>query len=433
MGVFTARPDWSHAGESAWSRIGKFQWLNRLATLELFAALGIARQNISADGFDLRHAQAFDLSKLSATLQVPRRDVEIAFCSPRRKEPIVSACYRVLQYCPTCIQRAYHATFFQMRFIQQCPVHQERLKRACPVCNRAIPYRLNRGLVQHPYSCDACGHALYLQDESRRARAMQNGYTSAEVELFGQWQRYIGVVSELGVTALPERARDEAGNFTRQQSMHVLNNFARRLRFLREIQRHYKQPPPLPAFDDARQATLLNNLPLETPPASDHFPRRFVKRWPHLPMDYDWYSHHYGESLKRRLRLQGCDEPLAWHIQSVTGSLIVRPPCSPESVALTAWRFTWEGLHQPRTRRRRFPLLGLLEWWAFAPDRPAALPIPIWQIALRKRFKRDLERSYLHWLEIAKWMQSRNIYLVNRRMLSPGMLWIDPDHPRGKS
>ena len=258
MGVFTARPDWSHAGESAWSRIGKFQWLNRLATLELFAALGIARRDISADGFDLRHAQAFDISKLSATLQVSRRDVEHAFCSPRRKEPIVGACYRVLQYCPICIQRAFHATFFQMRFIVQCPLHQERLKRACPVCNRPIPYRLNRGLVQQPYACDCCGHVLYRRDESRRARVMQNDYTPAELNMFTHWQRYIGVVSEMGVAAPPARARDEAGNYSRRQSAQALNDFARRLRFLREIQRLYNQPPPLPAYDDVGHATLLN-------------------------------------------------------------------------------------------------------------------------------------------------------------------------------
>lgn len=76
------------------------------------------------------------------------------------------------------------------------------------------------------------------------------------------------------------------------------------------------------------------------------------------------------------------------------------------------------------------PLLGLLEWWAFAPLRPPAIPIYLWRIVLRRWFKRDLQRLFEYWTELAAWMQSPHVFLVNRQFLSPGILWLDPENPK---
>jgi hypothetical protein len=96
------------------------------------------------------------------------------------------------------------------------------------------------------------------------------------------------------------------------------------------------------------------------------------------------------------------------------------------------WRLAWEGKLQPRAERHRdgLPLLGLLEWWAFAPLRPRQVPPSVWSMALLHRFALDLQRSYAHWLAIAQWMQPRRVYLVHRQISPPAMLWLDPDHPR---
>lgn len=432
FGVYTTRPDWSHAGESAWSRISKFQWLNRLATLELFAALGIANRELNTDGIDLRHAQAFDLVKMSSTLQQPRNELKQSFCGARRNDPVLGGCVRVLRICPSCIRQAYHATIFQFRFISRCPLHQDLLLRACPVCHQPIAYRLNSALVQNPYACDRCNHAFYGRDSSRRARVMQHSFTPKEADLFAQWRRYIGITLELNVTPAPEKARDSRGTYLPIHPLRLAANLTSRFKFLREIQFYFGRPPPLAPFDAAHHAALLNDFSSQVITAPTNYPQRYAKRWPHLPADYDWYSRQYGELLKRRLIRQNRFEAAIWRKKRSSGTLVVPKSCSPEVVALTAWRFAWEGLHQPRTRRHRFPMLGLLEWFAFAPDRPAAVPMHVWQILLRRSFKRDLERSYLHWLAIAQWMHAQNIYLINRRIWSPGMLWIDPDNLLGE-
>ena len=68
--VFTTRTDWTRPGESAWSRVAKFQWLNRLTWTQLYEALGTCTAVLSSEGVDLRCGQHFDMARLAAALRL---------------------------------------------------------------------------------------------------------------------------------------------------------------------------------------------------------------------------------------------------------------------------------------------------------------------------------------------------------------------------
>lgn len=430
-GVYTTRPEWTFAAESAWSRAAKFQWLNQLGTQELAIALGAHAQAPGSDGIDLRCSQSFDVGAMAQTLQVSRTSIVQSFCVQWRSDTLFDYCSRTLRFCPSCIRRAYHATFFQFRFVHRCPLHREALVRICPNCHSRIPYRLDRFLTKQPYACAICNRPLHGLRRVHHVRAIQTAMASDESELFGNWQRYLGVAVELHLGARRERPRNPGGHFVRFHDDAWTKSFISSFAFLRDLQDTYRQPPPLPTYVEAKSRELrLSNLAMGIEEQPRHSAQPFGQRWPHLPGDYAWYAQTYYNALRRFRRKISPIDARYWRAKRRSRTCVLAAHHCPVAVALAGWRLAWEGAARSLTSRRSLPLIGLLEWWAFAPLRPPATPIHVWHIVLRGWFKRDLQRLFDDWIDLAKWMQSRHVFLVNRQFLSPGMLWLDPDNPQ---
>ncbi len=67
---FCTRPRWSCDGESAWSILNKFQWLNRLPLNALLAPLGRADLIDAEPNLDLRFASMIDVKTTSTNLGI---------------------------------------------------------------------------------------------------------------------------------------------------------------------------------------------------------------------------------------------------------------------------------------------------------------------------------------------------------------------------
>ena len=429
-GVYTARPDWTFAAESAWSRIAKFQWLNRLGSQELAFALGAHAQVPGSEGIDLRCGQGFDAAKMAATLQVSHSRIMQSFCVARRSDTLIDFCSRTLRFCPSCIRRAYHATFFQLRFVRRCPLHREPLIRVCPHCHATIPYRLDRFLVQRPYACGSCDQALHAVRRAQHARAVQSDLSPTDNELLDGWQRYFAVAVTLHLGARIERARSPRGLFVAVHADASAESINRRFAFLRDLQETYRQAPPLPTdMETLDIASLPCDLAIDTKEDARSYGRHFASRWPHLPEDYAWYARTYFNTLRRFRRRISPIDPHCWRTKRRSRTRLLDEHHDPDAIALTGWQLSWEGTARTAVPRRRMPLLGLLEWWAFAPIRPSAITLPVWRIALRRWFKRDLQRLFEYWVDFARWMKKQHVFLVNRQFLSPGILWLNLDCP----
>jgi hypothetical protein len=380
---YTSRPDWTHAAESAWSRIAKFQWLNRLSALELHAALGARALVPDVDGVDLRCAQGFDLDVMARTLNIVPVSVTQSFCVQERSEFLLDMGIKVLRFCPLCIRRAYHATFFQFRFVRRCPLHQVALLRGCPHCRRPIVYRLDRELLQRPYACAGCLQGLFAQHPSRRARALQSSIPAEEIASLERWRRYIGVALELngGGTRLGVHSARRWRLPGQPQNPAMI--LMRRFGFLRDLQNAYAEPPPLPAYDVIKHPSVLAAMTPRGDWQSNRLPHPFKERWPHLPEDYGWYARVYRNVLNRHMRtLRAMGSPPSRKLR-FSPTLRVVDRYRPELVAFMGWRLAWEGKMRPYPAKQRdsLPLLGLLEWWAFAPLRSSQVPPAVWRSA----------------------------------------------------
>lgn len=367
---------------------------------------------------------------MADTLQVSRSCIMQSFCVPWRNDTLIDFCSRTLRFCPSCIRRAYHATFFQFRFVRYGPVHREKLVRVCPHCYATIPYRLDRFLVRRPYACANCDRALHGVGRAQHARAVQSDLSPMENELLGSWQRYLDVAVTLHLGARLERPRSPRGLFVPIHADASAQSIMSRFAFLRDLQDTYRQVPPLPTGLATQPLALLpSDLAIDEKEGARGNVRHFASRWPQLPDDYAWYARTYFNTLRRFRRSITPIDGHCWRTKPRSRTQLIGEHHDPDAIALAGWQLSWEGRSRTSVPRRRMPLLGLLEWWAFAPLRPPAVPITLWRIVLRRWFKRDLHRLFEYWADLARWMKRQHVFLVNRQFLSPGILWIDPDHP----
>ena len=429
--VYTARADWTRPGESAWSRVAKFQWLNRLTWTQLYEALGTCTAVLSSEGVDLRCGQHFDMARLAAALRLDTTTLRQSFCVTKRHEPIIELSAEVLRFCPDCIAQGYHATLFQFEFVRRCPMHETVLSRRCPKYETPMAYRFNSHLVRYPYACGTCRHVLYVPGHAPRLRALQPRIDDAKLFDITQWRRYIAVIIELNGGATLKRPRSADGCFLPDESPRRRSILRRRFAFVRDFQEGFREPPPLPNITDPSPRMLLDGLTQRRDTVSVRANHRLAQNWPHLPADYDRYARLYQRSLRQRQRFLSDVGQASWKQKSDSATLALPLTAQPEQVALLGWQYAWEG-KMPCSESMQLttlPLFGLLEWWALAPLRPAAVPPWLWCRALLRQFAQDLQDSYAHWLALAHWMQARNAYLVHPRLFSPGMLWIDLEAP----
>ena len=386
---------------------------------------------LSSEGVDLRCGQHFERAKLAAVLRLDPTTLSQSFCVAKRHEPIIELGAEVLRYCPDCIAQGYHATLFQFEFVRRCPIHETVLRRRCPTCETPIPYRFNRDLVRHPYACGTCRHVLYVPDAAPRLRALQPRIDDAKLFDIAQWWRYVAVIIELNRGASLKRARRADGCFLPDDTPRRRGILKWRFAFVRDFQEGFREPPLLPSSIDPSTRMMLDGLAPRRDVMAVRVQDKLAQYWPHLPADYDRYARLYRRSLRQRQRALGESDRVSWEQKADSATLTLPITVQPEWVALLGWRYAWEGRTpcftslQPGT----LPLLGLLEWWALAPLRPATVPQWSWRHALLRQFAQDLRDSFAHWLVLAHWMQARHAYLVHPRLFSPGMLWIDLEAP----
>lgn len=92
-----------------------------------------------------------------------------------------------LRFCPDCISLGMHFEVQQLRFIDYCPQHNERIVSQCKVCGHMISYSCHS--QQAPFSCDLCNAPLLrdglenLRDNYRERRQIARVYASLAKKL----------------------------------------------------------------------------------------------------------------------------------------------------------------------------------------------------------------------------------------------------------
>ncbi|MGF6873464.1 hypothetical protein [Paraburkholderia sp. MM5477-R1] len=199
---YTTRPEWSSDGESMWMRLSKFSALNRLSLHALASLVAVRADETCCAGVDLRRADRFVSSRLCSLLEIAEAAALDGFCLPSGHPALAWAAIE-LRYCPKCLERGFHAAWFQWRFIERCPVHGSRLRGGCHKCAAAIPYTLNSNLAKHPLACAYCGTPWVPGLNRSAGRCVPANGRLARI--FKRWQIHVADAM-MAVAAMPVSA-----------------------------------------------------------------------------------------------------------------------------------------------------------------------------------------------------------------------------------
>lgn len=412
---FCTQPRWSCDGESAWSILNKFQWLNRLPLNALLPPMGRADLIDAEPDLDLRFVTMLDVQTTSTNFGISSARIMRAFV-PIQNRALARAIFsNVLRYCPICLIDGFHATLYQCLLLDQCPIHCQRLQKSCPQCRGMIEYRLNASAASHPYACPHCQIGLAPSIDAACGRPI---LPSAEkIGVLLHWQKWIR--SHADNVAVPPR------EFGMPDAIFHASIFVR-LKFMKEFQSTFPDFPvqTLNFHSPARQLAIRW---LDEPNHGQPVKRLSYlrKKWKgfsgicrHLESDY--------ETAVARIR----------HARDITGLITHREQssnsCSFGLAVLTLWSMAWEGTMLPATfNRHNHPAFGIAVWLTLQ-QRPHT-NFDVSHQELRRQFRTAMESSLATAMVLARAMNAHGIYLFEPRLLLPTIFDCHRESKIGKS
>ena len=153
-------------GESLWSLVHRFLWLNTPTWRDLERSFGCP----SLAPFSLLYGVrlltpqvvgriSFDRSRLARALSLPMRRWESATLAWLRGTPVDDVCAD-MRFCPVCLRMGYHTILFQLTCVATCPLHGVPLVQGCTKCGFALSPDLNLVALASPFACPQCGHPI---------------------------------------------------------------------------------------------------------------------------------------------------------------------------------------------------------------------------------------------------------------------------------
>lgn len=153
-------PGGIYPGESLWSIVNRFVWLNRPTFKEAneFFEGAIDRRSL----FYSKKAPILGDEDVGVSgdafkcISLSQRKVSNAVLPSFLRN--VSS----IRFCPDCASQGFHATVFQLPILDRCPAHDAPLESKCPSCGHTIDSYFSNDTVKHPYACKRCGHDLVV-------------------------------------------------------------------------------------------------------------------------------------------------------------------------------------------------------------------------------------------------------------------------------
>jgi hypothetical protein len=431
---YTARAQWSSAGESLWMRLSKFSLCNRLSVVELtrlFTSRDGAASSRSDDG-DLRRMGRWDCRALAHHLEISVEDVQRGFCSMRRRHVLGQASTQ-LRYCETCLVGGFHAAWFQWQPLERCPLHNQRLRSGCFGCAAPISYELDVDLASSPLRCSRC-RCEWVPSLHRAAGgcAPLDPRESGQIRL---WAEYVDEV----VAGDPRihRKRRSAQDLAAKRSAERIG--VTRPHVLTMMNRLFDRPPPLlglltTRFEARRQAPS----PVLTKGSNDGADNDHIgydpQQWPHFADEFANCERLIRTTLTGLFPQALSEFKSAPRRQLVHDGLVAPTSAlSQAAAAALGWTVSWLGASHLLASPAEFtaPALGLIGWLARLPLRPASTTTAAWHAQVLTWLRDDLELSAWLWSRVTTFMSSRRFYLLYGEAVSPAALAMrHEDHLR---
>ncbi len=175
--MLTWREEWISEYESPWGIIEKFRYANAFSVDNIFDILGAdntknkkikswsqkERDLITLYGLSksqVKSVLGFDMHNSNRYYHEKNFGIDISL--KHMKKYLRDTVF----YCPECFKIGYHSIWFQNTMVKKCPFHNIPLQEKCPVCNKSIPYEIDKGNAREPFKC-FCGYS-YFNDSNQR-------------------------------------------------------------------------------------------------------------------------------------------------------------------------------------------------------------------------------------------------------------------------
>lgn len=170
--MITWSNNWISKWESSWSILSKICVSNSANGYELYKGL-VKKQNTYRIYADYKHCFVIT-PNIDSELFVKSLDFNLNEYLKMESSELLGPFYTNvldnlyfqmfydtgLKFCPDCIKNGYHSMFHQLTFLDQCLIHNIKLKKNCPQCSKNIPYNFSMQAYQTGYRCQ-CGYKLY--------------------------------------------------------------------------------------------------------------------------------------------------------------------------------------------------------------------------------------------------------------------------------
>ena len=430
---FTARPEWSSAGESLWMRLSKFSYCNRMSVAELARLFARQDDRAALTCIDLRCMAAWMSEATASLLEIPAEHVQASFCCAEPHVLTMRACSE-LRYCVSCLQAGFHAAWFQWLVVERCPLHDAPLRTGCVRCAAAIPYALGAQLALSPLRCTACqcDWVPTLVSPDGRCSPLAN----REAVLMRRWAdcandtvsitgpngrdrrtgQYVGARPLAPATAAP--AATAGGAAARP---HVFTMFNRLFDdpppTLRDMAGDARRQSQIPPYQAATIIGAAHDRPLEYS----------LGDWPHFDQGFALYERLVRTARSYLFASRACAfEREGRHRLLANGLVAPTTAIGNDAAAALGWAISWLSPAQVLAPETGFytPAFGLAAWLARIPLRPLNIPPQSWSERVVRWLLDDLALSARLWVRMAAFMSTRRYYLLYGEAVSPAALAI---------
>ncbi|TCG04907.1 hypothetical protein BZM27_37415 [Paraburkholderia steynii] len=185
--------------ESTLSIVWRFAWRNALTANVVWELSGISAARTYPPPFFGEALQDWGIKWLAERtgLKIPPQQ-EVRLIGGRNC--VGEVLRRGLAICPVCARAAYHSFFFQLPFLDVCPIHDVPLTTRCLSCNAPLcHYDFTRQLFQPDWGCVECHGPIGGHMPDLRAFLDLREQAQVLERVFTPFVRWVEDVNRLGV------------------------------------------------------------------------------------------------------------------------------------------------------------------------------------------------------------------------------------------
>lgn len=184
--------------ESTWMATHRVLWLNGMRLTYLVGQIRKQEKR-------LLRPRAYSVELAIEQSNGPFSQLAESF---QQKKSVPQGWHQAVRFCPECLRNGFHSKYFQIPYIENCPLHGQKLRETCEACGGRIgEFAINlQGWPKKPLTCYSCNKSFFLR--SLMVKNVIDGYPEAE-RVFDKVERLYRKIFDVEIVSDPVARRDD--------------------------------------------------------------------------------------------------------------------------------------------------------------------------------------------------------------------------------